>query len=503
MNNFYITTPIYYVNDAPHIGHAYTSVACDCMARFMRQEGKNVFFLTGTDEHGQKVEKAAQSKGIEPQNFTDEVSQVFKDLTKLLNLSNDDFIRTTQERHKKGAVALWNKLLDNGYIYLGSYAGWYSVRDEAFFLEKDLIEGRAPTGAPVEWVEEPSYFFALSKFQDKLLEFYEQNKEFIYPESRYNEVISFVKSGLTDLSVSRNSFKWGIKIPQNPEHVMYVWLDALANYLTALGYPEDSKLLKSFWPNAYHVVGKDILRFHAVYWPAFLMAAGIELPKKIIAHGWWTINGEKMSKSLGNVVHPQDLVSQFGVDQTRYFLMKEVTFGNDGNFSPEAMIIRINSDLANNIGNLAQRTLAFINKNAGACIPTADLDHIYVEPIISGLEQKITQYREMMHSFKFNQAIEIILEIASEANFYINQKEPWALKKTDIAQMNHVLYVVLENIRYIACLLLPFMPEAMNKMLDLLAVEQDQRGIKFLSRKYALSFGKTLPEPKIIFQRIN
>lgn len=502
MTNFYVTTPIYYVNDVPHIGHAYTSVACDVMARFMRLDGANVYFLTGTDEHGQKVEKAAEAKGLDPQNFTDEVSVSFRKLSNLLNLSNDDFIRTTEERHKKSALALWDKLLKEGYIYLGKYEGWYSVRDESFFLEKDLIDGKAPTGAPVEWVEEPSYFFALSKFQQALLDFYKNNPDFIYPESRYNEVISFVQSGLTDLSVSRNSFKWGIKVPQNPEHVIYVWLDALSNYLSALGYPDQTPEFKKFWPNSFHVVGKDILRFHAVYWPAFLMAAGVELPKKVVAHGWWTINGEKMSKSLGNVVSPNDLVEQFGIDQTRFFLMREVSFGNDGNFSKDGMIIRINSDLANNIGNLAQRTLAFIYKNAGAVIPETLIDKVYQEQLIINLQQKLGEYKEYMKQFKFSHAIEVILSAASDANAFINEKTPWSLKNTDIAAMNHVLYVILENIRYLAIMLLPFMPDSMNKMLDLLGVQEDKRGFKFLKQEFALQSGKNLPEPKVIFPRI-
>ena len=502
MNNFYITTPIYYVNDVPHIGHAYTSVACDVIARFMRLEGNDVYFLTGTDEHGQKVEKAAEAKGLQPQSFTDEVSTSFRNLSKLLNLSNDDFIRTTEERHKKSVLSLWDNLLEKGYIYLGNYAGWYSVRDEAFFLEKDLVDGKAPTGAPVEWVEEPSYFFALSKFQQNLLDFYQNNPDFIYPESRYNEVISFVKSGLTDLSVSRNSFKWGIKIPQNPEHVIYVWLDALTNYLSALGYPEKTPEFNKFWPNSFHVVGKDILRFHAVYWPAFLMAAGIELPKKIVAHGWWTINGEKMSKSIGNVISPNDLVEQFGIDQTRYFLMREVNFGSDGNFSKDGLVIRINSDLANNIGNLAQRTLAFINKNAGAMVPNISIDDVYQESLIIALERKVKEYKQYMKEFKFSHAIEVILSAASDANAYINEKAPWSLKNTDLDAMNKVLYVILENIRYIAIMLLPFMPDSMNKLLDLLSIDASDRDFKLLNKESALVPGKILPEPKVIFPRI-
>ncbi len=501
--NFYITTPIYYVNDQPHIGHAYTSVACDVTARFMRLKGNEVYFLTGTDEHGQKVEKAAENKGLNPQSFTDEVSETFKSLSNLLNLSNNDFIRTTEERHKKGVLALWNKLLEKGYIYLGNYAGWYSVRDETFYLEKDLIDGKAPTGAPVEWVEEPSYFFALSKFQDKLLEFYEKNPGFIYPESRFNEVINFVKSGLTDLSVSRNSFKWGVQIPQNPDHVIYVWLDALTNYISALGYPETKDNFAKFWPADVHIVGKDILRFHAIYWPAFLMAADIELPKKIVAHGWWTINGEKMSKSLGNVVSPKELVEQFGLDQTRYFLMREVTFGADGNFSKEQMQIRLNSELANNIGNLAQRTLAFIQKNADAQVPQVNINELYSqEELLFSLENKVAEYMSSMVSYKFSHALDVVIDISTKINVYINEKEPWALRKTDTEAMNKVLYVILENIRYISILLIPFMPEAMDKMLDQISVSLEERSFANLNKNFAIKSQAALPEPKVIFPRI-
>ena len=373
-NSVFITTPIYYVNDSPHIGHAYTSLACDVLARFKRLDGHHVKFLTGTDEHGQKVEISAGKAEKDPQQFTDEVSQRFRDLAKLLNLSNDDFIRTTEKRHITSAQAMWKRLVDNGHITLGSYAGWYSVRDETYYTESDLVDGKAPTGAPVEWVEEPSYFFDLSKWQDKLLAHYEAHPDFIMPESRRNEIISFVKGGLKDLSVSRTSFRWGIPIPGDKKHVMYVWLDALVNYLSALGFPDiESEDFIEFWlrekTDIIHIVGKDIVRFHAVYWPAFLMAADLPLPKHVVAHGWWTNEGQKISKSLGNVIDPVALVNEFGLDQTRYFLMREVPFGNDGNFSRNAMIHRINAELANNIGNLVQRTLSMISKNCNAAVP--------------------------------------------------------------------------------------------------------------------------------------
>jgi methionyl-tRNA synthetase len=498
--NYYITSPIYYVNDVPHIGHAYTSLACDVMARFMRMSGYKVHFLTGTDEHGQKVEKSAEIKGVDPQKFTDEVSQRFRDLSSLLNLSNDDFIRTTEERHKEGARALWTKLVDNGYIYLDKYAGWYALRDEAFYTEAELIGGKAPTGAEVQWVEEPSYFFALSKFQDKLLQFYEDNPNFIEPVSRRNEVISFVKGGLFDLSVSRTSFQWGIKVPQDPDHVMYVWLDALTNYISALGYPNKSDLRKNFWPADLHIVGKDILRFHAIYWPAFLMAADIPLPKKILAHGWWTNEGQKISKSIGNVIDPIDLVEEFGLDQTRYFLMREVPFGQDGNFSKLSMKNRVNSELANNIGNLAQRTLAFINKNADAKIPDVDVNKMYQNPLLSGLEDKVAAYQEFMLSQKFSHALEIVISIANDANLFIDEQAPWALRKTDPSKMLEVLYILVEMLRYIGLLLLPFMPNSMEKLLDQLGVTH--RSFKNVSLQHALKPRGELLIPQGIFPRI-
>lgn len=500
-NSFYITTPIYYVNDSPHIGHAYTSIAADVIARFMRLNDYNVRFITGTDEHGQKVEKAAHALNKEPQEFVDEVSKRFRDLSSLLNLSNDDFIRTTEERHKKAAIALWNNLLEKEYIYLGKYSGWYSVRDEAFFLEKDLIDGKAPTGAPVEWIEEPSYFFALSKFQDKLLEFYQEHPNFIQPESRFNEVISFIKRGLVDLSVSRTSFKWGIKIPQDEQHVMYVWLDALTNYLSSLEYPEGD-LFKKCWPANLHIVGKDILRFHAIYWPAFLIAAGLECPKKIFAHGWWTVDGEKMSKSLGNTVKPSDLVEEFGLDQTRYFLMREVIFGQDGNFSKSAAINRINSELANNIGNLAQRTLSFINKTTGGKVPEVNIQELYAQNILASLEMRTEQYKESMNTIKLNQALDIIIALASDANSFIDVEAPWSLKKTNIERMNQVLYILIETIRYIAIMLLPFMPDSMNKLLDQLNVKLEERKTIFLNQSAHLVPGINLPTPQGIFPRI-
>jgi len=372
---YYITTPIYYVNDAPHIGHAYTTLACDVLARFKRLDGYDVMFLTGTDEHGQKVEKSARDAGMEPLAFCDKVSENFRAMTAALNFSNDDFIRTTEERHVRSCQALWERLTDSGQIYLGSYAGWYAVRDEAFYGEGELVDGpdgrkRAPSGAEVEWVEEPSYFFRLSTWQEPLLEFYGKNPDFAAPETRRNEVVSFVSSGLKDLSVSRTSFKWGVPVPGDPDHIMYVWLDALTNYITAAGFPDiDSDTYRTYWPADLHMVGKDILRFHAVYWPAFLMAAGIEPPKRVFAHGWWTNEGQKISKSLGNIIDPFQLVELYGLDPVRYFLLREVPFGNDGDFSHRAMVGRLNGDLANDLGNLAQRVLSMVHRNCDAVMP--------------------------------------------------------------------------------------------------------------------------------------
>lgn len=512
-NHYYITTPIYYVNDKPHIGHAYTSVACDAIARYMRLDGYAVKFLTGTDEHGQKVEKAAAKAGVHPQDFVDEVSQSFHALTDQMRLSNDDFIRTTQDRHQKAAQAIWQKMADNGHIYLSSYAGWYSVRDEAFYAESELVDGKAPTGAEVEWVEEPSYFFNLSQWQDKLLEFYEKNRNFIMPKSRYNEVVSFVKGGLKDLSISRTSFSWGVPVPGDDKHVMYVWLDALTNYLSALGYPDaEAAEFKKFWPANLHMVGKDILRFHTVYWPAFLMAADLPLPERVFAHGWWTVEGEKMSKSLGNAIAPQDLVDSFGVDQSRYFLLREVPFGNDGDFSRERMITVVNSELANNIGNLAQRTLSMIQKNCEGKVPdaqgvTADaLDMEFMEEIYVTRAETRAEVQKLYRECQFNTILSNIREIAVSANAYIDTKAPWKQKKEDERLMAATLYHLAEGIRCLAIMLQPFMPDACAKMLQLVGYSEAQAkaGVSFaeLTPDYALKAGAELPAPAPVFPRI-
>lgn len=508
---YYITTPIYYVNDRPHIGHAYTSVACDVLARFMRLDGRNVKFLTGTDEHGQKVEKSAKAAGLEPLAFVDEVSHHFRNMATLMNISNDDFIRTTEERHKRAAQALWKAMQDNGHIYLGSYSGWYSVRDEAYYQESELVNGKAPTGAEVEWVEEPSYFFKLSAFQDKLMDFYEKNPDSIAPNSRLNEIRSFVSGGLKDLSISRTTFSWGIPVPGDPKHVMYVWLDALTNYLSALGYPDNTPDMQHFWPADLHMVGKDIVRFHTVYWPAFLMAANIEPPKRVFAHGWWTIEGEKMSKSLGNAVAPSDLVREFGLDQTRWFLMREVPFGSDGNFSRERMVAVINSELANNIGNLVQRTLAMVHKNCAGKVPDHtgvakdELDLSFLDKVQVTKPNTPHEVHLKYHQCKFNEILADILSIATEANLYIDTKAPWKQKKTDERLMNATLYHLIEGIRCIAIMTQPFIPATSAKILSMLGYGQDEvkRGIPFtqLSPTHAIAPGTVLAATTPLFPK--
>ncbi|AZL15110.1 methionine--tRNA ligase [Rickettsiales endosymbiont of Stachyamoeba lipophora] len=492
MNNFYITTPIYYVNDIPHIGHAYTSVAADVLARYHRMRNEEVYFLTGTDEHGQKIASSALKNNKDPQEFTDFYSQKFRDLTIALNLSNNDFIRTTEERHKKAASFLWERLVESGNIYLDSYSGWYAVRDEAFYQESELIDGKAPTGAPVEWVEEPSYFFALSKWQDKLLELYEQNPDFIWPKARRNEVISFVKSGLKDLSVSRTSFNWGVPVPGNDKHIMYVWLDALTNYISALGYPEDTELMKKFWPGI-HMVGKDILRFHTVYWPAFLMAANLPVPKQIIAHGWWTNEGQKISKSLGNVIDPYELIKIYGLDQTRYFMLREVPFGNDGNYSKSSCIRRLNSELSNNFGNLMQRVVSFIHKNCESRIPKGQHDPIFLQ-----VAELVKNYHNFMENYEFHNALEVVVNIGNLANIYIDEQAPWNLRKDNPEKMAHVLFVLINIIKQIAILLLPFMPTLSQIMLEVLNVEAND----FSELEDLLPIGGLLKEVQPIFPRI-
>ncbi|MFP6725785.1 MAG: methionine--tRNA ligase [Alphaproteobacteria bacterium] len=504
---YYITTPIYYVNDKPHIGHAYTTLACDVIARFMRLDGYDVLFMTGTDEHGQKVEKSAHAENTDPLAFCNRVSQNFHDLSPLLNFTNDGFIRTTEERHTKASQALWRAVADAGDIYLDKYAGWYSVRDEAYYAEDELQDGPngqklSPFGSPIEWVEEPSYFFRLSQWQDRLLSYYEADPNRILPISRRNEVISFVKSELRDLSVSRTSFRWGIPVPGDDDHIMYVWFDALTNYITAAGYPDtESERFKTFWPANVHMVGKDILRFHAVYWPAFLMSAGIEPPKRIFAHGWWTAEGQKMSKSLGNFIPPQDIVGKYGLDQARYFMMRELPFGNDGNFSHIAMVNRINSDLANDFGNLAQRVLSMINKNCKGAVPTPGLLKVDDSALLVPARELVDEMRAHIEVQAIHLALTALWNLVGQANRYVDSQAPWALRKTDPERMATVLYVLAEVIRHLAILAQPVVPDAAGKMLDQLAIPQDQRDFSNLGEVYMLEPTTPLPKPQGVFPR--
>ena len=503
---YYITTPIYYVNDVPHIGHAYTTLACDVLARFMRLDGRKVRFLTGTDEHGQKNETAAAKAGMDPQEFVDKVSGNFRRLVDEMNYSNDDFIRTTEARHKRACQALWRRLVENQQIYLGSYAGWYAVRDEAYYGEEELTDGPdgkklAPSGAEVGWVEEPSYFFKLSEWRDRLLQFYDDNPDFIAPESRRNEMISFVKGGLRDLSVSRTTFKWGVPVPGDPDHVMYVWIDALTNYITAAGYPDvDSDDFSTFWPADLHMVGKDILRFHTIYWPAFLMGAGIEPPKRVFGHGWLLNRGEKMSKSVGNVLRAEDLVARYGLDQVRYYLLREVPFGADGYVSHETMAGRINSDLANDFGNLCQRVLSMIAKNCDAKMPEPGPLLAADQALLNGTEKLLADMRvELSRNQAFHTALTRMWEVIGAANRYVDEQAPWALRKTDPARMATVLYVLADAIRRLALLAQPFMPASAAIMLDQLGAPMDARD--FDSFAASLPAATALPAPRPVFPR--
>jgi methionyl-tRNA synthetase len=498
---YYLTTPIYYVNDAPHIGHAYTTVACDALARFMRLDGRKVRFLTGTDEHGQKVDKSARAAGVDPQTFCDRVSQNFRDMTRLMDISNDDFIRTTEPRHVRGVQALWRELQKRGEIYLGRFAGWYAVRDEAFYEESELVDGKAPSGAEVEWVEEENYFFRLSAWQERLLKFYDENPDFIAPRARRNEVISFVKGGLRDLSISRTSFKWGIPVPGDEKHVMYVWLDALANYITALGYPETSgNDFATFWPADLHMVGKDIIRFHCVYWPAFLIGAGLAPPKRVFAHGWWTVEGQKMSKSLGNFIPPKVLVDQYGLDAVRYFLLRELPFGSDGDFSHRAMVGRINGDLANDFGNLAQRVLSMINRNCDAKVPQPGALTPADQALLDAAKSLHAKLRAEFAEQAFHRALEALWQVVGDANRYVDEQAPWALRKTDPKRMETVLYVLAETLRHLAILVQPVVPQAAAKLLDQLAVPPERRDFAALAAT-PLAPGTALPKPVGVFPR--
>ncbi len=513
---FYITTAISYVNGSPHLGHAYEAILTDAMARFKRLDGYDVYFLTGTDEHGEKVMKTAADNGISAQGLADKYSGEFQEMTTLLNISHDEFIRTTEPRHYEAAQALWVKLQAKGDIYLDKYEGWYSVREEGYFTEDELVESDdgqkfTPGGAEVEWVEEESYFFRLSNYTQSLIDHIEQNSTFIMPESRKNEILSFLKQegGLRDLSVSRPKARlpWGIPVPENDlsdkDHVMYVWLDALTNYITALGYPDEGcAAFDKFWPADFHVIGKDITRFHAIYWPAFLMAADITLPKHIFAHGFINVEGAKMSKSVGNVLSPVGMVETYGVDQLRYFLMREISHGQDGNFSHEQAVTRMNADLANGIGNLAQRTLSMIYKNCDGEIPAPNVFKKEDNDLLRTAQSLISSIRGKVNFFGINRALEEIAALVSKADSYVDEQAPWALKKTDPERMKMVLYVLAEVIRCIAISLQFITPEAAGKLLDQLKISQDQRLFEHMTADYALTPGTAIDKPEGVFPRI-
>ncbi len=503
---FYVTTPIYYVNDRPHIGHAYTSLACDVMARFKRLDGYDVRFLTGTDEHGQKIAQSAAAQGMDPQTFTDQFSQTFRTLATALNFSNDDFIRTTESRHKAVCQQLWQELYSRGHIYLDTYAGWYCVSDEAFYDEKELIArpgGGMQTnlGKTVEWVEEENYFFRLSAFTDQLLQLYESQPNFVMPASRLNEVRAFVAQGLKDIAVSRTTFDWGVPVPGHERHVMYVWLDALTNYISALGTPGvETGLYEKFWPADLHIVGKDILRFHAVYWPAFLMAVDWPLPRRIFAHGWWTNEGQKISKSLGNAIDPFELIDCYGLDQTRYFLMREVPFGKDGDFSRAAMKTRVNADLANAYGNLAQRVLSMIFKSCDAAIPVMTPLDPADQAFLGRIDPLLANVRAHMEQQAFHKALEDIWRGIAAANAYVDSQAPWVLNRTQPARMAVVLAVLHEGIRKLTLLLQPFMPTTTSKLLDALAVGPGARD--FDAWETPVATGTPLGSPQGLFPRV-
>ncbi|MCB9973601.1 MAG: methionine--tRNA ligase [Rhodospirillales bacterium] len=506
---FYITTPIYYVNGDPHMGHVYCTIACDVLARFKRLDGYHVHFLTGTDEHGLKVYQAARDKNMSAQELTDVCSAKFRALKDQFNLSNDDFIRTTEDRHKKGAQALWTKLEQAGDIYLDKYAGWYAVRDEAYYNEDELfddeqgIKRARPTGAEVKWVEEESYFFKLSAWQDRLIKFYEEHPDFIAPSSRKNEILSFVKGGLKDLSISRTTFDWGVPVPGNEKHVMYVWIDALANYITALGYPDESApLFKEFWPADIHAVGKEITRFHCVYWPAFLMSAGVLPPKQVFATGWMTVEGEKMSKSVGNVIAPETLLERYGLDGSRFVLLRIAPFGNDCDFSHTQAINLINAELANGLGNLVQRTLSMIVKNCDSKIARRENLTAEDQSLLDLAYAMVPDVRAEFDAMRLHKGLEVIWKVVSAANGYIDAQAPWALKKTDPARMAVVLSVLAEVIRCLGLITQPLMPDSAAKILDQVSTPLNQRDFTHLSPDYALPAGTKIPVPQGVFPRL-
>ena len=504
---YYITTAIAYPNGAPHIGHAYEAIATDAIARFMRLDGRDVFFLTGTDEHGQKIQQTAALEGLTPRQLLDRNVPRFEAMVKRLECSNNDFIHTTEERHHRSSEEIWRRMEKKGDIYPGKYAGWYSVRDEAYYAEDEtqLNEHKqrvaSKTGTPVEWVEEESYFFKLSAYQQKLLDLYTR-PNYVLPKERLNEVASFVRGGLQDLSISRTTFDWGIRVPGRDGHVMYVWVDALTNYITGVGFPDtESDKFKRYWPADLHVIGKDIVRFHAVYWPAFLMSADIEVPRRIFAHGFLFNRGEKMSKSVGNVVDPFALADAYGVDPLRYFLLREVPFGQDGNYSHEAIVNRINADLANDLGNLAQRSLTMVGRNFGGVLPAPGVFSDNDQTILASADAMIGKARDAMTTQQLHQVLNAVWTVVADANRYFAGEAPWALAKTDPARQGTVLYVTAEVLRQIAILAQPFMPASAGKLLDLLAIPDGERTFAFLDGKHRVAAGAKLPAPTGVFPR--
>lgn len=500
---YYLTTPIFYANGSPHLGHAYTCIISDIIARCMRLLNYDVKFTTGTDEYGQKIEIASKKENMSNVDFVDKNSLLFRNLTKKLNISNDDFIRTTEDRHQKAVKHLIEIMWQKKILYLSKYKGWYSIIDEAFFKKEEIIDGKSPTGSPVEWIEEESIFFSLSQFQTKLLDFYKKNPNFITPTNKMLEVINFVKKGLEDLSVSRKRVKWGIKMPKTEDHVVYVWLDALINYLSVLDYPA-KEFKDKYWPCNLHVIGKDILKFHAIYWPAFLMAVNIDLPKKLMVHGWWKKDDSKMSKSLGNILDPIKLIEKFGLDYVRYFLAREIQLGNDGNFSEKSFINRVNSELVNKIGNLFQRTIVLTKKSAKSIIPhfsQEKINNIYQENNpLKDIKYIIEKVEKNIVDLKYNAILEEIILFTEKVNKYLDNNKPW--KITDNKEISKILYISLESMRYIGCLLQPFIPTSSQKILDILKINKNSRSFLHLNKKFAIE-SNFIENTEIIFPRIN
>jgi len=506
--NFYITTPIYYPSGKPHMGHAYSSIVADIFARFKRLENYNVLFLTGTDEHGQKIQKEAKKNNKDPKIFCDEISETFRSLTKTLNLSNDDFIRTTEPRHYKSVIEIWNRLVESGDIYLDKYSGWYSVSDEAFYDKDEIVNIKGnrvskSSGSSVEWVEEESYFFKLSSWSNKLLDFYKKNPNFILPKSRKNEVVKFVEKGLKDLSISRTSFSWGIPVPKNEKHVIYVWLDALTNYISALNFPDiNDKKYKNFWPADIHIIGKDILRFHAVFWPAFLLAAKLPIPKKVFGHGWILSDDKKMSKSLGNILDPIEIINKYGIDQLRYYLVKEVSLGNDGSISMENLKNCINNDLANNYGNLCQRVFSFIKKNCDNKIPKSSKLKNSDKKLIDNLKNNLPKLINLMNNQDLNEYIKMVVSFSFDANKYFNDSEPWAVKKNDPDRMKTILFTITQQIKNISILLNPIIPNATKKVLTLMNPANENLSIDKINDDNFINYENELDKLEILFDKI-